>query len=96
VTVIRLKLILSDEIPDPNLPFVVNPPFPPFLTGKMSLQGVLSKYPLSSHKHFPYFTSGDLESKNAVVFIGGLTNGLMDPGYLVPLSAALSGAGWQL
>lgn len=61
----------------------------------MSLQGAISLYPTGSRK-YPYFTSGDQSSSKAVIFIGGLFNGLMTPPYLVDLSAALEKAGWRL
>jgi len=64
----------------------------------MSLAGVLSRYPLpnSDWQQRPYFTSGDLSSDRAVVFIGGLYGGLLDAAYLVPLSDALKDAKWRL
>lgn len=67
----------------------------------MSLQGVLSQYPLPADKDGdvskrPYFTSGDLDSDRAVVFIGGLYNGLMEPHYVVTLSNGLKEARWRL
>jgi len=61
----------------------------------MSLSGSLSLYPTPNTK-YPYFTSGDLTSSKAVVFIGGLFNGLMTPAYLLDLSSALEKAGWKL
>ena len=61
----------------------------------MSLSGTLSLYKTPGHE-YPYFTSGDLTSPKAVVFIGGLFNGLLSPPYLVELSFALGKAGWRL
>jgi hypothetical protein len=63
-----------------------------------SLHGVLSLYPLpnSTWQQRPYFTSGDLASDKAVVFIGGLYSGLFDTPFLVPLSNALTEAKWRL
>lgn len=63
----------------------------------MSLRGMLSLYPRPGQESsYPYFVSGAEGAENAVVFIGGLTNGLMNPGYLPDLSKALEGLGWQL
>ena len=61
----------------------------------MSLLGALSLYKTPGHE-YPYFTSGELASVKAVIFIGGLFNGLMTPPYLSELSAALGKAGWKL
>jgi hypothetical protein len=67
----------------------------------ISLPGVLSTYPASSPtslfpRRYPYFTSGDLASSKAVVFVGGLFNGLLDPGYVGTLAAKLGKEGWKL
>jgi hypothetical protein len=61
----------------------------------MSLSGQLSTYPTGS-RQYPYFHSGELSSAKAVVFLGGLTNGMMLPGYVVGLSGALARIGWGL
>lgn len=61
----------------------------------MSLSGILSLYPTPTFQ-YPFFTSAYLTSPKAVIFIGGLTNGMMNPRYLVPLSSALDKAGWRL
>lgn len=68
----------------------------------MSLIGELSTYPISSKaksivavSKLPFFTSGDRSSNRAVIFIGGLWNGLMDPSYVVKLSSELEKAGWR-
>ncbi|KAK6904629.1 hypothetical protein I203_105445 [Kwoniella mangroviensis CBS 8507] len=60
----------------------------------MSLSGVLSTYHPGLYK-YPIFTSGDLTSDKAVVFIGGLTNGLGAVPFSYPLSEALGKAGWK-
>ena len=66
----------------------------------MSLSGTLSLYPLpgatGESDTRPYFTSGDLNSDKAVVFIGGLYNGIGSVPYVTPLSAALSQVGWKM
>ncbi|WRT63145.1 uncharacterized protein IL334_000048 [Kwoniella shivajii] len=61
----------------------------------MSLSGILSTLDLGLYK-YPTFTSGDLSSKKAVVFIGGLTNGLGAVPFSYPLSESLGKVGWQL
>ncbi|ORX35153.1 hypothetical protein BD324DRAFT_582746 [Kockovaella imperatae] len=63
----------------------------------MSLPGILSTYPIAgSSKSYPYFTSGAIDSTKAVIFIGGLTNGLMSVDYVSALSSTLETAGWKL
>ena len=66
----------------------------------MTLSGNLSLYPLPNASGEsdtrPYFSSGDLTSDKAVVFIGGLYNGLGSVPYVKPLSEALGEAGWQV
>jgi hypothetical protein len=49
-----------------------------------------------SSRKYPYFTSGDLESKKAVIFLGGLTNGMGAVPYVHKLSEELQTAGWRL
>lgn len=66
----------------------------------MSLPGTLSLYPLpgasGESDTRPYFTSGDLDSDKALVFIGGLYNGMGSVPYVKPLSNALKEEGWQV
>jgi hypothetical protein len=66
----------------------------------MSLTGSLSLYPLPNASGEcdtrPYFSSGDLTSDKAVVFIGGLYNGLGSVPYVKPLSSTLGQVGWQV
>ena len=70
----------------------------------MSLAGTLYLYPLPATgregamatSRLPYFTSADETADRAVVFIGGLTTGLMDPPYVVRLSDTLKGAKWSM
>lgn len=61
----------------------------------MSLQGQLTTIPCGPF-FYPVFTSGDLTANRAVVFIGGLTNGLGAVPFTYPLSDALRKAGWKL
>lgn len=61
----------------------------------MSLQGQLATIPCGPF-FYPVFTSGDLTANRAVVFIGGLTNGLGAVPFTYPLSDALGKAGWKL
>lgn len=61
----------------------------------MSLQGQLTTIPCGPF-FYPVFTSGDLTANRAVVFIGGLTNGLGAVPFTYPLSGALGKAGWKL
>lgn len=61
----------------------------------MSLQGQLITIPCGPF-FYPVFTSGDLAATRAVVFIGGLTNGLGAVPFTYPLSDALGKAGWKL
>jgi hypothetical protein len=49
-----------------------------------------------SSRKYPYFTSGDLDSKKAVIFLGGLTNGMGAVPYIHKLSDELKLAGWRL
>jgi predicted alpha/beta-fold hydrolase len=49
-----------------------------------------------SSRKYPYFTSGDLDSEKAVIFLGGLTNGMGAVPYVHKLSEELKGAGWRL
>jgi hypothetical protein len=49
-----------------------------------------------SSRQYPYFTSGDLESDKAVIFLGGLTNGMGAVPYVHKLSQELGTAGWRL
>lgn len=60
----------------------------------MALQGTLSHFPLREEIRYPYFTTG--KSDKAVIFIGGLFNGLGDVPFLPALGAALVSAGWEL
>lgn len=63
-----------------------------------SLPGTLSLYPLpdSAWQQRPFFSSGDLASDRAVLFIGGLYAGLFDTPFLTRLSDALGAAHWRL
>lgn len=47
-------------------------------------------------RQYPYFTSGPQESEKAVVFLGGLTNGVGGVPYTTKLSEELGKAGWKL
>lgn len=47
-------------------------------------------------RHYPYFTSGAEVSDKAVIFVGGLTNGLGAVPYTTKLSEELGKAGWKL
>lgn len=47
-------------------------------------------------RQYPYFTSGDLESERAIIFLGGLTNGMAAVPFVGKLSGELSKAGWRL
>lgn len=80
----------------------------PTLTGSLSLytappaqriprsaKDVTSEGSGSSRK-YPYFTSGDLASEKAVIFLGGLTNGMGAVPFVNKLSEELKGAGWRL
>ncbi|WVW81194.1 hypothetical protein I302_103185 [Kwoniella bestiolae CBS 10118] len=60
----------------------------------MSLSGTLTVLDIGLYK-YPIFTSGDLTSNRALVFIGGLTNGLGAVPFTYPLSEALGKAGWK-
>ncbi|WWD22625.1 hypothetical protein CI109_107118 [Kwoniella shandongensis] len=59
-----------------------------------SLNGVLSTFKCGQYT-YPIFTSGDLNATRAVIFIGGLTNGLGGVPYSYALSEALGKAGWK-
>ncbi|WVQ94387.1 hypothetical protein IAU59_001466 [Kwoniella sp. CBS 9459] len=60
-----------------------------------SLQGVLSTFQAGQYK-YPFFTSGDIESDRAVVFVGGLTNGIASVPFTYSLSDSLAKAKWKL
>ncbi|WVN87622.1 uncharacterized protein L203_102805 [Cryptococcus depauperatus CBS 7841] len=60
----------------------------------MSLSGVLTTFSCGSYT-YPIFTSGDLTAERAVVFIGGLTNGIGAVPFTYPLEGALKTAGWK-
>lgn len=60
----------------------------------MALQGTLSHFAVRDSIRYPYFSTGT--SDRAVIFIGGLFNGLGDVPYLPALASALSSAGWKL
>jgi hypothetical protein len=62
----------------------------------MPIPGALDVFSTPDGRPYPFFTSGDAASTRAVIFIGGLFNGLGDVPYLPALSAALSSAGWKL
>lgn len=47
-------------------------------------------------RRYPYFTSGAEESDKAVIFLGGLTNGLGAVPYTTKLATELGKAGWKL
>jgi len=49
-----------------------------------------------SSRKYPYFTSGDLDSEKAIIFLGGLTNGMGAVPYVHKLSEELKVAGWRL
>ncbi|KAK8844822.1 hypothetical protein IAR55_006672 [Kwoniella newhampshirensis] len=59
------------------------------------LSGVLTTFACGQYT-YPIFTSGDLTATRAVVFVGGLTNGMGGVPYSYPLSDALGKAGWKL
>ncbi|WVQ82867.1 hypothetical protein IAT38_005002 [Cryptococcus sp. DSM 104549] len=60
----------------------------------MSLSGTLSTFEVGPYR-YPIFTSGDLSASRAVVFIGGLTNGLGAVPFTYPLAETLGKAGWK-
>jgi hypothetical protein len=60
-----------------------------------SISGQLSTFRIGEYS-YPFFTSGDLSSTKAVVFVGGLTDGLGSVPYTTRLSAELGKAGWKL
>ncbi|OCF34557.1 dolichol-phosphate mannosyltransferase [Kwoniella heveanensis BCC8398] len=60
-----------------------------------SLNGVISIFQTGQYK-YPFFTSGDLESDRAVVFVGGLTNGMAAVPFTYSLSESIKQAGWKL
>ena len=68
------------------------------------IPGNLSLYPIPKApndfgwegEERPYFTSGDQTAERAVVFIGGLFNGLLNVPYVFPLAGALEKAKWRL
>ncbi|KAL7418990.1 hypothetical protein Q5752_006674 [Cryptotrichosporon argae] len=67
----------------------------------MPFQGTLDLYPAGPSSfggtlQYPFFTSGPADATRAVVFIGGLTNGLASVPYLEALGESLHGAGWKL
>jgi hypothetical protein len=70
----------------------------------MPLAGTLSLYDLPGADDddppvptaLPYFTSGELASDKALVFIGGLTNGIGSVEYIPALSETLGKLGWRL
>lgn len=47
-------------------------------------------------RQYPYLTSGAEGSDKAVIFLGGLTNGLAGVPYTPKLSEELGKAGWKL
>lgn len=47
-------------------------------------------------RQYPYLTSGAEGSDKAVIFVGGLTNGLAGVPYTTKLSDELGKAGWKL
>ncbi|WVF66774.1 hypothetical protein IAT40_001516 [Kwoniella sp. CBS 6097] len=60
-----------------------------------SLTGVLSTFQAGQYK-FPFFTSGDVQADRAIVFVGGLTNGLASVPFTYALSESLAKAKWKL
>jgi hypothetical protein len=68
---------------------------PPALRIPRSSKDVPAEGSGSSRK-YPYFTSGDLDSEKAVIFLGGLTNGMGAVPFVHKLSEELKVAGWRL
>ena len=67
----------------------------PLSTIDPPMAGELALY-RTGQSRYPYFTSGDLSSKKAIVLIGGLTAGLGMVPYASKLTETLQGAGWKL
>lgn len=65
-------------------------------TLKIPSAGQLGHYQTHEGRTYPYFVSGDVGSDKAVIFIGGLWNGMGDVPYTVALGDALAKAGWKL
>lgn len=68
----------------------------PLPTLKKPTTGQLGHFSTHEGKTYPYFASGDVASDKAVIFIGGLYNGMGDVPYTVALGEALGEAGWKL
>ncbi|KAL1405355.1 hypothetical protein Q8F55_008986 [Vanrija albida] len=68
------------------------PPTSTLLTGQLGVYAAQA----SPYRTYPYFVSGDLAATRAVVFIGGLSNGLGGVPYAPRLSAELAKNGWKL
>ncbi|BEI83793.1 hypothetical protein CcaverHIS002_0403970 [Cutaneotrichosporon cavernicola] len=65
------------------------------VTTQPPLAGHLGHFSTHEGKTYPYFVSGP-HSDKAVIFIGGLYNGLGDVPYTHALADALAKAGWKL
>ncbi|EIW73056.1 hypothetical protein TREMEDRAFT_56114 [Tremella mesenterica DSM 1558] len=61
-----------------------------------TLSSVISTRGPFGNETLPIFASGDLDSKKAILFIGGLGNGLGDVPFTYALSVALGRIGWKL
>ncbi|KLT39701.1 DUF1749-domain-containing protein [Cutaneotrichosporon oleaginosum] len=68
----------------------------PLPTTQPPLAGHLGHFSTHEGKTYPYFVTGDASSDKAVIFIGGLYNGLGDVPYTRALGEALGNAGWKL
>ncbi|TXT04854.1 hypothetical protein VHUM_03937 [Vanrija humicola] len=68
------------------------PPTATLLPGQLGLYAAQD----SPYRTYPYFESGDLGATKAVVFIGGLSNGLGGVPYTPKLSGELAKIGWKL
>lgn len=68
------------------------PPTSTLLAGQLGLYAAQD----SPYRTYPYFVSGKLDADKAVVFIGGLSNGLGGVPYTPKLSAELEKIGWKL
>ena len=66
------------------------------LAGELSTYTTAGDSGLFGAYNLAYFSSGDLASRKAVIFIGGLTNGLGDVPFCPKLSEELQKIGWKL
>lgn len=90
-------------VDDDNRRLIINrihhpfcPPSQSNIPSMATIKGELGIFPVSPDRKHPYFISGDLSSTKALIFIGGLFNGMSDVPYLPALSEALGTAGWKL